>query len=169
MKLSRSERWILANQFRIMSQLDRANADYYAGVVEALERGYAASIDRYGAHILRDDTNAEECAEVDDILAMYHAMQRSFRTLDDPFGIEEWQLRFPGFDGATEGDYLGYARFVIQREKRYSYFDAANDVDTKLPMLRIYRRMLGDWKDRRYTTTLTRDDIVALVAAQKRK
>lgn len=166
MKLSRTDRWILANQYRIMAKLYPESAAAYQDNAVALERGYTHAIERAGEHIVRDDTDHHESAEVDEILAMFNEVQRSYRTLDDRFGIDEGRVQFAGFDGETEGDYLGYAHFVIVRENRYPILATARDLNTHAPMLPHYRRMLASWKSRG-RDDLSRDDIVAIVDGKK--
>ena len=167
MKLSRTERWILSNQYHILAALHPDKATAYRAYAEALERGYANFIDRLAARIVRDDTDHEESDEVDAILAMYDAMQRAYRTMDDNYGIDETRLRFPGFDRKSEGDYLGYAQFVIAREVRYPGLATEPTLDTQSPMLRQYRRMLKAWKDRGSREQLDRLDVLAILGADK--
>ncbi|HET7229710.1 MAG TPA: YfbU family protein [Longimicrobium sp.] len=168
MKLSRTERWMLANQYRILAALYPQHAATYNDYVVALERGYATVIDRMGEHILRDDTTHKESEEVDEILQMYDALQRAFRTLDDPYGMESFQLQFPGFDGKSEADYLGYAHFALERENRYENLASSHNLDTGAPMLRQYRRMLDEWKKRGSGSRLERSDILAIIEARKK-
>jgi len=168
MKLSRVERWTLANQYRILAALYPQHAATYNDYVVALERGYATVIDRMAEHIPRDDTTHKESEEVDEILQMYDALQRGFRTLDDPYGLEPYQLQFPGFDGATEGDYLGYAHFALERERRYENLETARNLDTGNPMLRHYRRMVDEWKKRGGSSQLDRKDILAIVETRQK-
>jgi uncharacterized protein YfbU (UPF0304 family) len=146
MKLSRTERWILANQYRILAKLHPESAAMYTDYAKALERGYAKVIDRLGEMIRRDDTNETESEEVDSVLALYDVLQRGFRTLEDPEGVEEEELRFIGFDAKTEGDYLGYAHFALASERRYPNLATAPDLNCGIPMVRRYRRMLQEWK-----------------------
>ena len=168
MKLTRTERWILANQYRILAKLEPENAATYRGYIEALERGYANVIDRLSEHVLRDDTTHRESDEVDEILAMYDALQRSFRTLEDAFGIEDWRVRFPGFNQKEEADYLGYAHFALSREGRYPNLATDGNLATASPMLKQYRRMVEEWKKRGGSDRLTQDDIVLILSAGKR-
>ena len=169
MKLSRTERWMLSNQYRILAALYPQHAATYNDYVVALERGYATVIDRMAEHILRDDTTHKESEEVDEVLQMYDALQRAFRTLDDPYGMESFQLQFPGFDGKTERDYLGYAHYALERERRHQNLASARDLDTNgTPMLRQYRRMLDEWKKRGNGSRLERNDILAILEARKK-
>ena len=169
MKLSRTERWMLANQYRILAALDPARAAQYNDCVVALEKGYAKVIDRMAEHVARDDTDHKESEEVDEILAMFDALQRGYRVLEDPYGIDAGQLRFPGFDAKTEADYLGYARFLIERERWPERLDAARNLDAGTPMLRAYRRMLEEYRRRARDGELTQRDLLAVIEARKGK
>ena len=170
MKLSRTERWMLANQYRILAALYPQQAAMYDDYVVALECGYASVIDRMAERIARDDTDHKESEEVDHILEMFDSLQRAYRTVDDPYGIEPFQLQFPGFDGKTERDYLGYAHYALERERRHENLASARDLDTNgTPMLRHYRRMVDEWKRRsRSGAPLDRDDILAILEAKKK-
>ena len=169
MKLSRTERWMLANQYRILAALEPQNAATYSDYVIALERGYASVIDRIAERISRDDTDHKESEEVDHILEMFDSLQRAYRTVDDPYGIEPYHLQFPGFDGKTERDYLGYAHYALERERRHENLASARDLDTAgTPMLRQYRRMLDEWKRRSRGGPLDRADILAILETKKK-
>jgi uncharacterized protein YfbU (UPF0304 family) len=169
MKLSRTERWILANQYRILAALDPARSARYDDCVVALEKGYAKVIDRMAAHVSRDDTDHKESDEVDDILTMFDSMQRAYRILEDPYGIDPGQLQFPGFDAKTEADYLGYAKFLLERERWPDRLDTAQTLDTRTPMLRTYRRMLDEWKRRARDGEISQRDLGAILDVKKGK
>jgi uncharacterized protein YfbU (UPF0304 family) len=169
MKLSRTERWMLANQYRILAALDPARAAQYNDCVVALEKGYAKVIDRMAEHVSRDDTDRKESEEVDAILGMFDALQRGFRVLEDPYGIDPRQLVFPGFDAKTEADYLGYAQFLIERERWPERLEAARNLDTRTPMLRIYRRMLDEYRRRARDGELSQRDLGAIIDAKNGK
>ena len=44
--------------------------------------------------------------------------------LQDQQSIDERRVTFLGFDAATEARYLGYVRFMVNVEGRYTHFDA---------------------------------------------
>src|ERR687893_1898982 len=154
------------NQYRILSLLDRSNADHYDKLREALEKGYVASYrDDLFAGIL-DGLSVEQCAFVREVMNMYDVLQRSYDALDDKQGIEEERTKFPGFESDYELAHLGYARFVVEREGRFSHLKPFRaDFISHTPMLDQYRRMTDVWKlaDKRYE--LTRDDITAILGA----
>jgi uncharacterized protein YfbU (UPF0304 family) len=97
---------------------------------------------------------------------MYDALQRSYDALDDKQGIEEERTKFPGFESDYELAHLGYARFVVEREGRFSHLKSfRSDFISHTPMLDQYRRMYDAWRlaDNRYD--LTQDDITAMLGA----
>jgi uncharacterized protein YfbU (UPF0304 family) len=99
---------------------------------------------------------------------MFDALQRAFRTQEDPYGIDPVQLQFQGFDGKSEADYLGYAHFALERERRYEHLESARNIDTGAPMLRNYRRMLDEWKKRGGSSRLERKDLLAILEARQK-
>jgi uncharacterized protein YfbU (UPF0304 family) len=165
-ELNKFERRLLANQYHILTLLDQSNADHYNKLRDALENGYVASYqDDLFAKIL-DGLSVEQCAFVREVMNMYDALQRSYEALEDKQGIEEERTKFPGFESDYELAHLGYARFVVEREGRFSHLKSFRaDFISHTPMLDQYRRMYDVWKlaDKRYE--LTRDDITAILGA----
>ena len=166
MELTKFERRLLANQYHILRLLDQSNADHYDKLRDALENGYVAAYqDALFAEIL-DGLSVEQCAFVVEVMSMYDALQRCYDALDDKTGIEEERTKFPGFDSDYELAHLGYARFVVEKEGRFSQLKAhSEDLTGHTPMLDQYRRMYDVWRlaDNRYE--LTRDDITAILGA----
>lgn len=66
MKLSRTERWMLSNQYRILEALYPADAGSYARHREALESGYELHYDWMIGSIYddKDTLSSEDCREV---------------------------------------------------------------------------------------------------------
>jgi uncharacterized protein YfbU (UPF0304 family) len=93
---------------------------------------------------------------------MFDALQRAVRVQDDG-SIDPLDVQFPGFDGKTEADYLGYAQFLLERERWPEHLAAARNLDTRAPMLRQYRRMLDEWKRHGRSADLDARDIAAIV------
>jgi uncharacterized protein YfbU (UPF0304 family) len=51
-----------------------------------------------------------------------------------------------GFDAATEARFLGYVRFMVNIEGRYTHFDAGtHGFNAQTPMWDKYQRMLKVW------------------------
>jgi len=165
-ELNKFERLLLMNQYRILSLLDQSNADHYNKLHDALENGYVASYrdDLFAG--IRDGLSVEQCAFVLEVMNMYDALQRSYDALDNKQGIEEGRTKFPGFESDYEIAQLGYARFIVEREGRFSHLKSVRaDFISHTPMLDQYRRMYDVWRLAANRSELTRDDITAILAA----
>jgi uncharacterized protein len=168
MELTKVERRLLANQYHILSLLDEENAEQYDNLRDALQSGYASAyVDEIFGWIF-DGLSESECALVIDAMDMYTAIQRAYEALDDKTGIEEWRTEFPGFDGNYETAYMGYARFVVEKEGRFSFLKPHSpDFNSHMPTLDSYRRMIGVWNLTNNRYELTRDDIIAILDASR--
>jgi uncharacterized protein len=169
LELTRTERWILANQFRILELLDSESADHYANAREVLESGFELSYERYAQRINANTMNQAEGQEVLQILDMFSALERCYKDPPEKPDVEERQVRFSGFDGNNEIAQLGYAGFVIEREGRFRELaDHGDHLNSHAPLLGAYRRMLAVWEqlplERRFE--LTAKDIEAICAAK---
>jgi uncharacterized protein len=80
MKLSKVERLLLANQYHIMSMLEKESADYHDRLRDALVNGYESVYEDIFLPIL-DGLSVEECRLVQLAMALYGVMQRSHEEL----------------------------------------------------------------------------------------
>jgi uncharacterized protein YfbU (UPF0304 family) len=144
MELTRKERLILANQFKILEHLDKKEADFYRNAYKVLEKGYAFEYDGL-FQWLGDGMSNAECTEVIDILEMHSRVNYALRTVADKSGIDEVRLRFKGFDGNNEGAQMSYAEYLIKDQGKWEEFREM-DLNSHFPTLDHYRRMLARWK-----------------------
>lgn len=88
-KLSKTERWILANQYAILEKVDPENADYHARARAAIEHGYEMHYPWLTESIYEgeDVMGVEECKEVTDTLEMHRRLQRSYDALEARAGL----------------------------------------------------------------------------------
>ena len=144
MNMNHAQRLILSNQYEILMRLNPERADYYRRCQTIIERGYCLQmleLEKEFGHL--DETT---CREVIDTLEMYHALHVSWTNLKDAEGIDERRVTFLGFDAATEARFLGYVRFMVNVEGRYSHFDAGtHGFNSQTPMWEKYQRMLSVW------------------------
>ena len=161
MELTKKERLILANQFRILEQIDPKEADFYQKAYTILQKGYALEYDSL-VEWFHDDLTKEECREVIEILEMHSRLDYAYRRLGDKTGIDEVRLRFRGFDGNNETGQMSYADFLIHREGKWRDF-ASMDLNSHCPTLDRYRRMLGQWRPYVGTLELSREDILRII------
>src|SRR5437016_2554123 len=118
MKLSRFERWMLANQYRILEKIDPDEAQHYAEARQAFENGYELHYEWLAEGIFDDPhiMSEFECREVIDILSMFSALHHSFEALPDKSGIDKARIKFLGFSGNDETKQMGYANYFCKRQ-----------------------------------------------------
>jgi uncharacterized protein len=148
MKLSRVERWILANQYLIMEKVEPDEAAYYAKAREAIQDGYEFEYDQLAQGILDEPHTMSdaECREVIDILAMFSALRDSYDALTDKSGIDEGLIKFIGFSGNDETKQMGYANYFCNSRNAFQNLDRTHDFNSHMPLLPYYRKMLVEWK-----------------------
>lgn len=95
-----------------------------------------------------------------DVLDMWSFLEEAFETLSDddktwlqkeadPFGKH---VRFHGFDGNNESEYLGIARFLVEDLERFSRFrEGHRDLNSHSPTLERYGRMFRAFEPIRLT------------------
>ena len=125
-----------------MTMLDPDNAERYRRLQTIIERGYGLQMRELDREF--GQLTEETCRTVIDIMEMYHALHVSWTNLKDAAGIDERRVTFLGFDAATEARFLGYVRFMVNIEGRYSHFDAGtHGFNSQTPMWEKYQRMLS--------------------------
>jgi len=134
MKLSRAERLILVNQYKILSAIN--NSDDFENQLEVLRYGFEReykNLDPYITDLQMHPVSERVCHEVIEIFTMHRAI--SSVTGNDEFG---------GFDGNYESDQHSYADY-IKRQGSYTELDITKN--SHMPMLDTYRRQLSIWKN----------------------
>jgi len=172
-------RWILTNQYRILTNL--ASEDYekkhYDRAIDALESGYEAEYQSFVPWLSGTPMSVDECRGVVDILEMHRELRWSYDDLADNSGIEEHDIQFRGFDGNNESRTLGYARYLINEHHWAELAGSADDLNSHMPVLDMYQRMLSVWKacrDRRGQdqsfgpgdNLLSKEDIHSIIEAR---
>jgi len=171
MKLTKVERWILSNQYRILEKLYPQEAKSLQRIQEILENGYEQDYDLITRYIYDgDDTMSEsECNEVLEILSMFDELAYGYKHLSakDKKKISKTEITFSGFDGndSTELKYLAYARFLNKGDGK-SFSKDTGLFNSHCLMLDVYRRMLADWKKSEHKNQLKKDDIKRILAAR---
>jgi|SRR5690606_1796675 len=167
---TRVERLILFNQYKILERLDPENADSYQKMQEILENGYELEY-QWKTEFITDDRDVmstDQCRFVINVLSMYEALQRSYDRLSNKGTIEPRMVEFPGFDGNHEPKYLGYTRFLINREEKFTYLrTSSDDLNSHFRTLERYRRMLAVWRELGESYDLTSEQIQAILNAPK--
>lgn len=161
MLLTKVEKIILANQFRILELLDSENAAGHALKAKILHEGFVLEYDNLLPAY--DEVPEEVCREVMDILDMYRALFCAIK-LHPKAAMNRKHAKFQGFDGNNEELHLAYARFLIE--------DLGNWAESKLPELNSHRQVLGRyramlrlWKETPERFELTPGDVNRITAA----
>lgn len=174
MKLDRKDRFIIANQLKILEALYPEEAGSYAIQRTAFEDGYESHYSWAMEHISENTLSEEETKEVVDTLDMFRAIRRCYAELPDKTGIDEYSVKFRGYDGndRVESKLLGYARyFVVELNRFQEVLEEQGDhfdFNSHGEMRGVYQRMLDVWKrlppEQRHR--LTKDQIVSITQAQ---
>lgn len=169
LKLTKLDRIFLVNQFRILEGLYPAEAESLSVQREALEQGYEMLYAWDFAYIYDGDDKmtAEESREVWDTLDMFDAIGRStpagIDTKDTPF------TKFAGYDGNNESKFMSFARFTVERLKRFEYVPMRRQGywNSHMPVRDVYARMLAEWKKEPMPGRMTLSDarLKAVLAA----
>ena len=161
MELTKPERLILLNQYRILAKLEPDDSRASEEACEILRNGYALEYEKLGSYV--DPAVSEaECREVKDILDMYRALKIARGKLpEETFG--EGDTVFPGFDGNNETEHFAYATFLIETQNKWpeSKRDPRN---SHRPMLARYRSMLGSWEESANKWELTAEDAARILS-----
>jgi len=169
MELSKKDRLMLINQYRILSILNPDGASSYNIRIKMLEEGYSLHYDEI-VDWIDDGMSREECQEIIDILEMYRCLWHSFKKLRDKRGLRKKDVRFPGFDAKDEERELNYAEYVMYSLKRYKEFHQRRRLpnhDSYKPMLGHYRAMLSVWNSLGNRRLLSRDEIIQILNGER--
>lgn len=163
MKLTRTERWILANQYRLLEALDPQEKEAHARAREVLESGYEALYGMECEHVYADVLDEQQCKLVTDTLSMFQALQRSAsgKSLSKEM---QARLKFRGFDGNNETKYMGYAEFFCVRLNRFGDVEHPAGFNSHSPMVVTYKRMLERWNASGDRVALTQADLERILA-----
>lgn len=165
MELSRKERLILYNQYRILENVDAENKDAYRAAQEVLAQGFAYHYSGLAEDIEEDTLSAEECREVLDILSMFRALKFSGHA---PADVHPEDMEFSGFDVNEETKQYVYANFYMGV---WNKFPELHDAQGGCPnshrnTLPEYRKMLAEWQASENKHKLTEDDVRRIARAR---
>lgn len=147
MELTKKDRLLFINQFRILEKLYPEEADSLERHRIALEQGYSL----HYPWILEgvwDELPVDECRRVLNALDVYRAITHSYEKLTDKLDLKESDVRFRGFDGNNESHHMSYARYFVVDLGRYDELRKGQeypDFNSHMPMLDEYDRMHALW------------------------
>lgn len=168
--LSKVERLMLANQFRILAHINPGEASGYTRWAEALEHGFELHFDDAFVHI-SDTFPRERCKWVLDVLDMHRMMWYAWQDSGSDSEISKSDVLFWGFDGNNESEYLCYVNFYMSEDNVYEELkenrpSSSTRFNSHMPTLATYERMLKAWKKSDNPYDLTKSDLKRIVQSR---
>ena len=140
-KLTIIERQILANQFKILANLEE-DSEYYETKVEILERGFTGEYHEvFNVH--SDEVDYETCRETSEILNMYRRINNAIAELTDEEKAEMdlERIAFQGFD-ANNNSHYHYMSFMVEKLNKWQEHNGNYlNSHSEIPLMK-YRKML---------------------------
>jgi uncharacterized protein YfbU (UPF0304 family) len=162
-KLSQTERLILANQYKILAKVEPENSGQFNYLKEILERGYEGLYYYLFEGIDSEGISKSVTDETHEILTMYRRIKPSIENSENP-DID--QIKFKGFDGNHQSHYH-IMKFMVEDLGLYSeYKDSYYNSHSQIPLTK-YRDMLQVYKtfNLEYFAELTNEQIQQLIDA----
>jgi hypothetical protein len=162
--MTKIERLLLANQFRILAKLTpTTEASHYDTMIEIVEQGYTGEYPSL-TNAFSNELSEAICDEVAEILNMHRFLGDAYSALADHTSVDAGKTKFRGFDRNEENMHYRYADFQIYKLGHWKESaNADNDVDSHYPMLDRYRRMLSRWKATTNPHKLTSDELMQII------
>ena len=155
MKFTDTERVILANQYEILGKLGDEQA--YLNLAENLRDGHEWI---YNQKISVSPIFTEEQSDlVVSILDLYDVIQDSFDALSDKGSLTADRVKFPGFDGNNEGEYMRFFSALVENDQ-FAHVKA--NKNSHMQKVSTYKNMLDKWESLGKGYKLSLDDIEAI-------
>jgi uncharacterized protein YfbU (UPF0304 family) len=139
MNLTKVERTMLLNQYRILELICPENAETYIKCQNILERGYKIFYDE-----VVNVWDELDCQYVLDVAEVFRLMMSSYESLTDKRGIEIEALKFKGFDGEKDWQFGCFAAYL---KKIGRWADPPSDyLNTRNPLSHRYHSMVEAFK-----------------------
>ena len=137
--LTKVERTLLLNQYRILEIVCPENAESYIKCQTILEHGYNIFYDE-----VIDVWDELDCQYVLDVAEVFRVMMLSYKSLTDRGGIEMEALKFKSFDGEKEWQFGCFAAYL---KKIGRWTDPPSDyLKTRNPLSHRYHSMVEAFK-----------------------
>ncbi len=168
MELTKKDRVVLINQYRILAALNPNDNGRYEELIEILESGYQifySMVDEW----ISEDMAESEGRLVLDILNLYRGIEDLKRTTQDERLSQHRLAYFRGFDGNEETQYMAFARFVIETQGKFQeqkqYLIKNDNLNSHMPMVDTYRAMLMKSGKPHAIRSLAVDDVLSILDA----
>lgn len=168
MELTKKDRVLLINQYRILAALNKDEESYYKELIIILENGYEIFyplIDQW----VSEDIPKYEGRFVLNILDLYRVIESIKRTTKDQRILEHPFSIFKGFDGNNETEYMGFCRFLIEKQGKFQeqqqYLLRNDNLNSHMPMVNKYERMLTQSKLVLNLSNMSVDQVLQILEA----
>lgn len=166
MELSKQERLILINQYKILNFLNPENEGDYEKQIEILEYGYT-----FFYPDIEDEMTDNECHFVTDILTLYRLIEAYKRDNPQDKDItDHYWSHFKGFDGGDEISYMILAKFIINKQNKFSeqkkYEEETDNFNSHMRTLDKYGAMLSKWEELERNPEISKEDILTILQAE---
>jgi uncharacterized protein len=166
MKFDKKDRVLLINQYRILAALYPDEASGYLELVEILQSGYEIFYTQIHEWV-SEDMSTEECKLVLDILSIYRIVEDYKRSNPSDDISKHMYSFFRGFDGNNETEYMGFARFLINEQGKFSeqqpYLAKNDTLNSHAPMINKYRNMVNKWQELGRKYQLNKQEILHIL------
>lgn len=151
MELTKKDRIILINQYRILAKLNPDESSHYEELIEILQNGYEIFYSEMTSWIY-DPMTSDKGDFVLNILNFYRFLENYKKNNPEDKEMSEnlWSI-FRGFGGNDESEYLSFTEFLIERQNKFieqvKYKEETDNFNSHFPVLEKYKKMLAKWKD----------------------
>jgi uncharacterized protein len=170
MDLTKKDRVILINQYRILAALNPDESDHYKELISILEHGYNIFYSKVDEWI-SDDMPSSAGKFVLNVLGLYRAIEDFKRTYTGDSFSKEYFRFFRGFDGNNETEYLSFTRFLIETQGKFSeqraYLKENDNLNSHMPTATKYKGMLNKWMAFNESYTLTEAQVLEILKADR--
>jgi len=170
MELSKKDRLLLINQYKILSLLDSGESDHYKELIEILESGYEIFYPMVD-QLISDDMPSEKGKFVLEVLGMYRAIEDLKRIKYNEDISKEHFSFFRGFDGNEETEYMSFTRFLIEIQGKFSeqiqYLKDNDNLNSHMQTIDKYSGMLKKWEELGKNYQLTEEQVLEILKAER--
>lgn len=169
MKLSKKDRLLLLNQYKILKSIDDPYPNQSDEIITILQDGYEIFYHKI-EDTLMDDLPVSECSVVLDILSIYRIIEdyKKNNPKVDEIKNHIWGS-FKGFDGNNEAHYMGFTEFLINDQGKFAEQKSSTSkvyqCNSHMPCVNKYRNMISKWKQHKDRYKLDKDDIINILEA----
>jgi uncharacterized protein YfbU (UPF0304 family) len=160
----------MENQQMLGKLTNNPKVNNWSYAIEALENGYVSEYRQIHQGIDLVAFPPEKAAFVHRVFDCYDDLQYSAKELEDKELAQK--TAFPGYDGNNEGQYLGYAQFLVENSRWKHIKTMTSDLNSHhISSIYEYNLMLEKWDEIRSTKprdkNLSKSEIEGILDARR--